>query len=39
MTLVDTEIPRSCSSFIQSLVAARSARRAFTAPATWMAPP
>src|SRR5688500_832138 len=32
-------MPRSCSSFIQSDVACRAARRAFTDPAVWMAPP
>jgi hypothetical protein len=38
-TLEVTEIPRSCSIFIQSLVAWRCERRAFTLPARWMAPP
>ncbi len=32
-------MPRSFSSSIQSLVAWRLARRAFTLPARWMAPP
>jgi hypothetical protein len=38
-TLDVTEMPRSCSSFIQSLVAWRAARRALTLPARWIAPP
>jgi hypothetical protein len=38
-TLEVTEMPRSCSSSIQSEVAWRAARRALTLPARWMAPP
>ena len=34
-----TEIPRCCSSFIQSDVALRLALRPFTVPASVMAPP
>src|SRR5258706_10778619 len=33
------EIPRCCSSAIQSLVAWRAALRPFTEPASWIAPP
>ena len=33
------EIPRCCSSRIQSDVACRAALRPFTVPAIWMAPP
>src|ERR1700733_14474705 len=39
MTDVVTEIPRSRSTFIQSLRARRRSPRALTAPASWMAPP
>jgi hypothetical protein len=39
MTLVVIEIPRSRSSSIQSLTADARPRFAFTAPATWIAPP
>src|SRR5262245_15743949 len=39
MTLDVTEMPRSCSSFIQSDVAWRAARRDLTEPARWIAPP
>src|ERR1700742_4427259 len=39
MTEEVTEMPRCCSSFIQSEVAWREALRPFTAPASWMAPP
>ncbi len=34
-----TEMPRCCSSRIQSEVAWRAALRPFTVPASWMAPP
>ncbi len=34
-----TEMPRCCSSAIQSEVAWRAALRPFTVPAIWMAPP
>src|ERR1035437_6005893 len=37
MTLEATEIPRSCSTFIQSDRASRISRRAFTAPASFSA--
>src|SRR5687767_12668574 len=39
MTEDVTEIPRCCSSRIQSEVAWRAALRPFTVPASWMAPP
>src|SRR5262245_34218432 len=39
MTDVVTEMPRCCSIFIQSDRARRASPRAFTAPATWIAPP
>ncbi len=39
MTDEVTEMPRCFSISIQSLVAWRTARRAFTEPARWMAPP
>jgi hypothetical protein len=39
ITEVVTEMPRCCSIFIQSERARRASPRAFTAPATWMAPP
>src|SRR5262245_41127491 len=39
MTDVVTEMPRSRSTFIQSLRARRRSPRALTAPASWIAPP
>ncbi len=39
MTEDDTEIPLSLSTFIQSEVALLWLPRAFTAPASWIAPP
>src|SRR5262252_3180083 len=39
MTELVTEMPRSFSSAIQSLVAWRAALRDFTLPAIWIAPP
>jgi hypothetical protein len=39
MTLVETEMPRSRSSAIQSLVVWRLARFCLTVPARWIAPP
>ena len=39
MTEEVTEIPRCCSSAIQSDVAWRAALRPFTVPASWIAPP
>jgi hypothetical protein len=39
MTLEVTEMPRCCSSAIQSEVAWRVALRPLTVPASWIAPP
>src|SRR5690606_29313582 len=39
ITELVTEMPRSCSSFIQSDVAWRAALRPLTEPAIWIAPP
>jgi hypothetical protein len=39
ITLVATEMPRSCSIFIQSDRVRRALPLARTAPASWMAPP